>query len=447
MATPVIMPRQGQSVETCVITEWHKNKGDKVNKGDILFSYETDKAAFEEEAEVEGELLEIFFDVDDEVPVLTNVAVIGEPGESVDEFRPGEAEENTGKQAETGAGQAAEPQPAEPSGASTTPATSEPAMAPPPIQPAGKLKASPRAKKVAEQKHVPLTGITGTGPDGRIIARDVETAASQTRLTPAAMRQVAGQGAAHPATGTGLAGRVRTADLGTGPAAAATKPLSNIRKTIAKRMLASLQNTAQLTLNTSADARRLKSLRKQIKAKVAEGGPNITINDMVCAAVVKALPRHPEINAHFLETEVKYFGYAVHLGIAVDTERGLMVPTIQNAHGLNIIGLGEKIRELASACRTGSIDPGLLEGASFTVTNLGAYGIESFTPVLNPPQVGILGINTITYQPADLGDGSIGFIPRIGLSLTFDHRAVDGAPAAAFLQTVVGEIENLEIEA
>ena len=452
MATPVIMPRQGQSVETCIITEWQKQKGDKVSKGDVLFSYETDKAAFEEEAEVEGELLEIFFDVDDEVPVLTNVAVIGEPGESVDEFRPEEGKTAEGKTE----GRKTEGRKRDDTEGAERDTMGERkgdagrvagSPAPSAAAPAGEIKASPRARKVAAQKNVPLQGIPGTGPEGRVIARDIEAKAGQTRLTGAAMQQLQQESGAAPATGTGLAGRVRASDLGAGAVAEEVKPLSNIRKTIAKRMLASLQNTAQLTLHTTADARRLKSLRKEIKARAAEGGPNITINDMVCAAVIKALQQHPQVNAHFLDTEIKHFGYAVHLGLAVDTERGLMVPTIHNAHGLNIVGLGEKIRELAGACRTGSIDPGLLEGASFTVTNLGAYGIESFTPVLNPPQVGILGVNTITYQPADLGDGSIGFVPRIGLSLTFDHRALDGAPAAAFLQTVCKEIENLEIEA
>ncbi|MFO7822204.1 MAG: dihydrolipoamide acetyltransferase family protein [Lentisphaeria bacterium] len=445
MATPVIMPRQGQSVETCIITEWHKKKGDKVTPGDVLFSYETDKAAFEEEAEVEGELLDVFFEVDDEVPVLTNVAVIGEAGESVDEFRP-QGEESGSEKAKEEPAEKATPEAASSSGASILEsAETSKAQAPSPTVPAGETKASPRAKRIAGEKNVPIQGVSGTGPAGRVIARDVEAGAAQTRLTSAAMSQLDQQSASVPTTGTGLAGRVRAADL-SGEIQTESKPLSNIRKTIAKRMLSSLQNTAQLTLNTTADARRLKSLRKRIKAGVAEGGPNITINDMVCAAVIKALQKHPQANAHFLETEIKYFGYAVHLGIAVDTERGLMVPTVQNAHGVNIVGLGEKIRELAGACRSGSIDPGLLEGASFTVTNLGAYGIESFTPVLNPPQVGILGINTITYQPADLGDGSIGFVPRIGLSLTFDHRALDGAPAAAFLQGVCKGIENLEVE-
>ena len=446
MATPVIMPREGQSVETCIITEWYKKKGDKVNVGDPLYSYETDKTAFDQEAEVEGELLEIFFEQDEEVPVLTNIAVIGEPGESVEEFRPDTGRENGSAAAP------AEKEPAKPDDTSQEPDVSpeklsdsmpaEVPASPSAVTPAGELKVSPRARKIAAAKKVPLSDISGTGPEERIIERDVLAAAEKTRMTSTAMRQGQSRSGRIPAAGTGPAGRVRVADL-TSAAGETIEPLSNIRKTIARRMLSSLRNTAQLTLHATADARRLRALRKKYKAGAAEGGPNVSINDMVCFAVVKTLPKHPRINTHFLDTEMKYFGNQVHLGVAVDTKRGLMVPTVHNAQELDISELGTRIRELAAACRGGGIDPGLLEGATFTVTNLGVYGIESFTPVLNPPQTGIIGVNTITYQPADLGDGNIGFIPRLGLSLTFDHRALDGAPAAAFLRNVCKEISAL----
>jgi pyruvate dehydrogenase E2 component (dihydrolipoamide acetyltransferase) len=210
-------------------------------------------------------------------------------------------------------------------------------------------------------------------------------------------------------------------------------------------MYESLANTAQLTLHTSADARAMLAHRKQLKAKQKEGyGYNITINDMVSYAAVRALLQHPDLNAHFMGDSMRRFSN-VHLGFAVDTPRGLMVPTVKNANRLTIEGLSATVKELATACQSGSIDPELMKGATFTLTNLGAYGIEMFTPVLNPPQTGILGINTIAPQPADLGDGVFGFVPRIGLSLTFDHRAVDGAPAAAFLQTLTKEIEELSL--
>jgi pyruvate dehydrogenase E2 component (dihydrolipoamide acetyltransferase) len=210
-------------------------------------------------------------------------------------------------------------------------------------------------------------------------------------------------------------------------------------------MYESLANTAQLTLHASADARKMLDFRQRAKARMAEGyGYNITINDMVCFATVKALLHHPDSNAHFLGDAMRRFSN-VHLGFAVDTPRGLMVPTLQNANHLTLEGLSAQMKSLATACQEGGIDPELLQGATFTISNLGAFGIEMFTPVLNPPQVGILGVNTISLQPAKIESGIIGFTPRIGLSLTFDHRAVDGAPAAAFLKEVSQQIENIEL--
>jgi pyruvate dehydrogenase E2 component (dihydrolipoamide acetyltransferase) len=190
------------------------------------------------------------------------------------------------------------------------------------------------------------------------------------------------------------------------------------------------------------------ALRKKIKP-LAEAGrlPNITLNDMVSYALIRALLQHPEINGQFLDDIVRIFN-RVHLGFAVDTERGLLVPVVRDASLLTLGGLSTRMKELASACQTGSINPDLLsaEQASFTITNLGAFGIEYFTPVLNLPQMGILGVNTITPRPAQLDDGTFGFIPKIGLSLTYDHRAIDGAPASRFLQTLCSEIENFSPE-
>jgi pyruvate dehydrogenase E2 component (dihydrolipoamide acetyltransferase) len=174
-------------------------------------------------------------------------------------------------------------------------------------------------------------------------------------------------------------------------------------------------------------------------------GPNITINDLVCYAAVKALIKHPGMNVHFLGDTMRYHR-DVHLGFAVDTERGLMVPTLRNANHLKLDRFTIQLKELAVQAQSGKIDPELLTGATFTITNLGAFGIEMFTPVLNPPQIGILGVNNITLQPSQMEDGSFGFIPKIGLSLTFDHRAIDGAPAAAFLRDVALEIEKFDVD-
>ena len=222
-----------------------------------------------------------------------------------------------------------------------------------------------------------------------------------------------------------------------------------MRKIIAKAMHASLQNSAQLTHHLSADARRIMELRKTAKKAVEEGrlATNITLNDLVCFAVIKALKQFPNVNSHFLGDSVRLFK-KVHLALAVDTERGLMVPVVKNADDMTIITLAEQLKQIATACRKGSIDPDLLssEAASFTVSNLGNYGVEMFTPVINLPQSAILGVNTIVPRPKDIGGGVYAFVPHIGLSLTYDHRALDGGEATRFLKQIAIEIENLEIE-
>jgi pyruvate dehydrogenase E2 component (dihydrolipoamide acetyltransferase) len=219
-----------------------------------------------------------------------------------------------------------------------------------------------------------------------------------------------------------------------------------MRKLIAKAMHTSLQNSAQLTHHLGADARRMMELRKKVKKATDAGYPtNITINDMVCYAVIKALKKFPQANAHYLGDNMKYFS-KVHLGVAVDTDRGLMVPVLRNADDLSIQGLSNQLKEVAGQCRNGNINPDLLssEAASFTVSNLGNYGVEMFTPVINLPQAGILGVNTIVPRPKDLGDGVYAFVPFIGLSLTYNHQALDGGEATRFLKQIAVEIENLE---
>ena len=425
MATVIIMPKQGQSVESCILTEMKKKKGDTVAVGDILFSYETDKASFEEEAKVAGTVLDVFFDDGDEIPVLTNVMVIGNEGESTEEFRP-EAD----------------------SGAAATVAAAKPATA------AGTSPVSPRARVLAAKEAIDASALQGSGPHGRVIERDVRAAMAATpKLTPLAKAIAKETGAAAPETGSGLAGMVKGADMGAlknsvYASDSEIKPLSNMRKLIAKAMYASLQNSAQLTHHLSADARGILALRKKVKKAVENGYPtNITLNDMVCMAVIRALKKFPQVNAHFLGDSVRLFS-KVHLGLAVDTERGLMVPVVKNADDLSIQGLANQLKEVANACKKGSIDPDLLssEAASFTVSNLGNYGVEIFTPVINLPQVAILGVNTIVPRPKDIGGGVYAFVPHIGLSLTYDHRALDGGEATRFVKEIANEIEALDFD-
>ena len=449
MATVIIMPKQGQSVESCILTEMKKKKGDTVAVGDILFSYETDKASFEEEAKVAGTVLDVFFDDGDEIPVLTNVMVIGNEGESTEEFRPGaDSGAAAPAAAETTSAAAATPTAAPAATAEPTVAATKPATA------AGTSPVSPRARVLAAKEAIDTSALQGSGPHGRVIERDVRAAMAATpKLTPLAKAITKETGAAAPETGSGLAGMVKGADMGAlknsvYASDSEIKPLSNMRKLIAKAMYASLQNSAQLTHHLSADARGILALRKKVKKAVENGYPtNITLNDMVCMAVIRALKKFPQVNAHFLGDSVRLFS-KVHLGLAVDTERGLMVPVVKNADDLSIQGLANQLKEVANACKKGSIDPDLLssEAASFTVSNLGNYGVEIFTPVINLPQVAILGVNTIVPRPKDIDGGVYAFVPHIGLSLTYDHRALDGGEATRFVKEIANEIEALDFD-
>ncbi len=382
MAVPVIMPRQGQSVETCIISRWFKEEGATVKKGDLLFSYETDKASFECEAEEDGILLKIIYKEGDEVPVLETVAFIGKKGEK------------TGK------------------------------LEPPKTDTGGyKSRVSPRARNMAANHGISFDQVKGTGPQGRIIARDIE-----------AVIQKSGSTKEEAVSKTAVNGEYEEIKL------------SNIRRIIARTMSESLSNSAQLTHHMSADVRKLLELRKKIK-KSGDSRQDITLNDMICYAVIRALECHPDMNSHFTGESIRRFK-KVHLGFAVDTPRGLMVPALPNASDLSLEDLSLRLHETAFLCYKGGINPEILPStaASFTVTNLGNYGVEMFTPIINLPQVAILGVNTITYRPADTGNGVFGFIPIIGLSLTYDHRAIDGGPATLFLKEIKIQIENFEIK-
>jgi pyruvate dehydrogenase E2 component (dihydrolipoamide acetyltransferase) len=431
MAIPVVMPRQGQSVETCIITTWLKKKDEKVTTGDLLFSYETDKAAFDMESPADGLLLEIFFTEGDEVPVLTNVAVIGNQGEPTESFRPAGAGSKLTSEKETVVTDVL------PTAVIIAASAGEVID--------GRIKISPRARKMAEEKGIDFSGIVGSGPGGRIVVNDIENAG----LQASGFRPQVSEAKPETQRPTPDAPRLMPdASRLTPDAGFSDKPLSNVRKMIAKAMHSSLQNSAQLTHHMSADVRRLLEARKKIKEETSKGisKHDITLNDMVCFSVIKALKKFPEVNSHFLDDKIRTFGN-VHLGLAVDTPRGLMVPAVKNADTMDIKTLSAELRSVAEACRKGNINPELLQSnaATFTISNLGNYGVEMFTPVINLPQAGILGVCTIIHRPADLGNGVFGFIPVMGLSLTYDHRAVDGGPANLFLKEIKDQIEKFSL--
>jgi pyruvate dehydrogenase E2 component (dihydrolipoamide acetyltransferase) len=442
VATAIIMPRQGNTVESCIVSKWHVKKGDRVKAGDLLFTYEKDKATFDAESTTDGTVLEIFFDVGDDVPVLTNMCVIGEPGEDITPFLPAGAEEEA-KQAPS-----EEPVKEE--------EVSQPMQAEA-KEPDEAIGISPRAKNLAIKAGADLSKAVPTGPKGRIIERDVRSLIEQGALISKAAMDKIEKGAEY--TGTGLGGRVTLSDLAGSvkedtpvvqkEAATPTpeyteEPLSNIRKLIGKSMHQSLSEMAQLTLHSSFNATAIQSYRQKVKA-AAEllGLSNITLNDIILFAVSRVIKKHKALNAHYTGTSMKYFNH-VHLGMAVDTDRGLMVPTIFNADQKSLNEIAIESKKLAEACRTGKINPDLLQGGTFTVTNLGGLGVESFTPVINPPQTAILGVCNIVQRPI-MTDKGISLYPAMGLSLTFDHRAVDGAPAAKFLKDLGEALESFEL--
>lgn len=396
-AQAVIMPKEGITVESCIIGEWKKNVGDAVAVGDVLFTYETDKAEFECPSTAAGTLLAKFFEDGDEVPCLVNVCAVGNPGDAYEFLKPG---------AEA------------PAPAAEAPAAEAPAAAAAPAAPKAELTAiSPRAMAKAVANNVNPALATGTGPKGRIIERDIDkliaSGAAAAYAAPAAAEETAFE------------------DVKFGP----------VRKATAKSMTRSLSTMAQLTQQYSFDASQIQAYRAMLKPMDAPMG-KISLNDMVMFAVAKTIKSCPDLNANMVEDNViRHFSH-VNLGFACDTPRGLLVPTIFHADEMSLLELSMEAKRLAAAARDGSLSPDEMTGATFTVTNIGSFGCEAFTPVVNPPQIGILGVCNIQTKIKSAKDGMIETYPAMGLSLTFDHRALDGAPAARYMSELCRSLES-----
>ena len=384
--------------------------GDQIAEGDILFTYETDKAAFECESTAAGELLEIFFGDGEEVPCLVNVCAIGSKGEDVSALRP----DGAAAAAEAVPTVEAAPAPAVEIAASTVAAAG------------GAGKISPRARSLAGRAGVDGFLAVPTGPNGRIIERDVR------RLMAEGAPDVRAEAPAPASAATDDASEYEDVKF------------SGIRRAISKSMHNSLATMAQLTHNFSFDASAVLAYRKLLKESGGECA-GITIGDLILYAVSRVLPAWPDLNAHMLDdSSIRKFRH-VNLGVAVDTPRGLIVPTIMHADEKSLLEISKELKVLAAEARDGAISPDKLTGASFTVSNLGGFGVESFTPVINPPQTGILGVCTTVQRPKLGEDGSIRLYPAMALSLTYDHRAIDGAPASRFVQELCRQLEHFTV--
>ncbi len=441
MAEEFFIPKLGQTVEEVTIVKWLVEDGAKVSQGQELMEVETDKAVFPVEANARGFLHKGPYKEGDVLPVLTVVAVIGTPE---DKFTAGKtAAEKPAEQAASPAASAAAPA-----------AAAATAAGPQPF-------ASPRARKLAAEKGVDLALVAPTGGGGaRITERDVAAfEKGAPRATPLAAKMAAEAGMdLRGVSGTGPQGKIVRDDLARAvqaPRAAPAPyapvlpdvevleriPLKGVRAIIAERMPASVHTTARVTLMTEVDATELVAARTRIKEQVEkEWGFAPGYNDLLARMVAVGLRQHPYMNARLTADAIEHLGH-VNLGVAMDTERGLVVPVIRDADRKNLRQFGMEYRALVERARNGRSLPDDLSGGSFTLTSLGNFGIDAFTPVINMPEAAILGVGRIIPKPA-VFQGAVAVRSMCTLSLVFDHRLIDGAPAARFLQTISRFIEQ-----
>jgi len=386
------MPQLGISEESALLAQWHVREGDKVSVGDKLFSIETGKSSFDVPSDYAGTVLKLILPEGEEALIQAPICAIGEEGETYDAH----PEENgRAMRAPTSHGE--------------TPVGAR--IARPPEPQATGRGISPRARALAAKADIDPMLAAPTGPEGRVIERDVRAL-----LEHGVVRAV------QPAS------------------AYEDRPMPHLRKIIAKNMTASLAQTAQLTHTASFDATDILAHRASFKNDPEMSG--VTLTDMVLYAVTRTLPDYPELNAWVLDdgATVRFF-HQVNLACAVDTPKGLMAPVIFGGSELSLLQISKALRELAEGCRAGTAPAEALTGGSFTVSNLGMYGIEHFTPILNAPQTGILGVCAIIQRVREAG-GALQLYPCMALSLTYDHRAVDGAPASRFLQALCKNLES-----
>jgi pyruvate dehydrogenase E2 component (dihydrolipoyllysine-residue acetyltransferase) len=421
MATEVVLPRLGLTQEEGTVLRWLKPEGSRVTRGEPLFELMTDKATLEIEAPASGVLLRILVAEGGTVPVATPIALIGEPGEAVSASRPAPATPAASDQSSAAVAQAVglsgkeEVQPGRVSEA--------------------RVRISPRARALAESQGIDVRTLAGTGPDGRIIERDVQQA-----MAARAERAPSPAGAAVGGTGPGAPAMPQPPAERPGrmtPAPAATR----MRAIIARRMLESLQTAAQLTLTTEVDMEEAVRLRNEVGPELERrDGVRPTYTDLIVRAVAVALREHPAINARWEGEGVRRLA-EIHVGVAVALDEGLVVPVIRHADRAPLGQISVALRDLSERARSMRLRPDEMQGHTFTVTNLGMFDVDAFTPVLNLPEAAMLGVGRLHRRPLALGD-RVEIHTTAVLSLTFDHRVVDGAPAAQFLQRLKHILEH-----
>ena len=399
MATDVSLPRLGQGMEAGTIVRWLKSEGDTVEKGEPLYELDTDKVTQEVEADASGVLLKILAGEGEEIEVGKRIAVIGEKGEEVEAEAEVEVDEDEQEEGSPGPAREEERERGREAAKEEDPEATETARSD------GRVKASPLARRIARERGIELASLSGTGPEGRIVAEDVERAA------------------AAPAHAT----------VGAAPLEAEVVPLTSLRKTIARRLTEAWQAPA-FQISMSADMTRAQELRERLRDQ------GVTVTDVLTKLAAIALLRHREVNAQFADEELRIFPNA-HIGLAVATERGLIVPVQREVERKSLVQIAAERKEIVQRTREGKLSKEDLDGGTFTISNLGMYGVEIFTAVLNPPQAAILAVGAIEEKPV-VEDGELVARPLMAMTLTCDHRAIDGAKAAEFLRELKTLLEE-----
>ena len=410
MATEVLVPPLGQTVDSVTLVAWHKKEGDTVEQGEMLFAIETDKATLDIEAPAAGVLALVTAHPGDEVKVLSPIALIAMPGESIESRQVDRKETDVTL---SRAGDRSREQ---------SPLTTE------------RVFISPRARRLADEHNIPLASLKPTGPEGAIVERDVRAYldaqdAGRDWQSPAELVS-SGQILDNDLVGARIIGELADTDV------LESVPVRGMRDIIAGRMSQSSATTAQVTLNSEADATALVELRHQL----AKDDIEVSYNALLLHILGRALRDHPRLNASLEEGTIQVWR-RIHIGLAVDSVRGLLVPVIRDVDHKGLAQLEGESRSLIERARVGQCYPEELSGGTFTLTNLGMYGIDSFTPIINLPECAILGVGRIRTQPVMI-DGQVVARQMMWLSLSFDHRLIDGAPSARFLQRIVQLIEH-----